>query len=89
MNRTAETKKCAKTAKYEVLTVTSSKVMSKKRYFYKGVFLYKKKHHLQGTGTLSLKGFGQSNSLDEAPKIGSYIHKIVLIGRTKQHPSKN
>ena len=38
INRAAETKKFDKTAKYEVLTITSSKVMSKKRYFYKGVF---------------------------------------------------
>ena len=37
-NRAAETKKFDKTAKYEVLTITSSKVMSKKRYFYKRVF---------------------------------------------------
>ena len=38
INRGAETKKFDKTAKYEVLTITSSKVMFKKRYFYKRVF---------------------------------------------------
>ena len=47
-NRAAETKKFDKTAKYEVLTITSSKVMSKKRYFEKCIFLYIKKIHSAG-----------------------------------------
>ena len=44
INRGAETKKFDKTAKYEGLTITSSKVMSKKQYFCKGVFFYIKRN---------------------------------------------
>ena len=59
MNRAAETKKFDKTAKYEVLAITSSKVMSKKRYFYKFVFLYIKKTNSAGDWNTLFKHFSE------------------------------